>query len=99
VAKPFKNPFEAVGFYVVVIIFILFTLFPLLWVMRLSMDDADSMAKNPGTVVPEKVILDDPKDKRQPVVAAFVRDHLQDTFTLDSTAQPATVLIPKFATI
>lgn len=63
-AKQFKNPYEAVGFYVVVIIFIVFTLFPLLWVMRLSIDDADAMAKNPGTVVPEKVILDDPKDKK-----------------------------------
>jgi ABC-type glycerol-3-phosphate transport system permease component len=63
-AKQFKNPYEAVGFYVVVIIFIVFTLFPLLWVMRLSIDDADAMAKNPGTVVPKKVILDDPKDRR-----------------------------------
>jgi multiple sugar transport system permease protein len=62
--KPFKSPLHAIGFYAVVVLFIGITLFPLLWVLRLSIDDPEAMSKNPGTIVPSEVVLDDPKDKK-----------------------------------
>jgi multiple sugar transport system permease protein len=64
--KTFKTPWHAVGFYAVVVIFIAITLFPLLWVLRLSLVDAEALAKSPGSVLPKsgEVIFDDPKDDK-----------------------------------
>jgi multiple sugar transport system permease protein len=59
----FKSPLHSIGFYVVVVAFIIITLFPLWWVLRLSIVDADELAANPGAVGVPEVILDDPKDK------------------------------------
>jgi multiple sugar transport system permease protein len=64
--KPFKSPLHALGFYVVVIVFIAITIFPLLLVLRMSLVDADVLAKDPGSVLPKtgEVVLDDPNDDK-----------------------------------
>jgi len=62
--KPFKSPWHAIGFYLVVVGFAAITLFPLVLVFRLSIDDPNEMTKSPGSVVPANVVLDDPKDKK-----------------------------------
>jgi multiple sugar transport system permease protein len=59
----FKTPLHALGFYVVVAAFIIITLFPLWWVLRLSVVDADELAKSPGAFGVPKVVFDDPASK------------------------------------
>jgi multiple sugar transport system permease protein len=66
IRRPFRSPLHAVGFYVVVIVFIAITLFPLLWILRMSLVDAEVLAKNPGSILPRsgEVVFDDPKDDK-----------------------------------
>jgi multiple sugar transport system permease protein len=61
--KGFKSPLHAVGFYVVVAAFVVITLFPLWWVLRLSVVDAEELAVSPGAVGIPEVLFDDPKSK------------------------------------
>jgi multiple sugar transport system permease protein len=64
--RGFKSPLHAVGFYAVVAVFIAMTLFPLMWVLRLSLVDSDVMAKSPGSLLPKsgEIVFDDPKDDK-----------------------------------
>jgi multiple sugar transport system permease protein len=64
--KGFKSPLHAIGFYLVVVVFIVITLFPLLWVLRLSLVDAEVLTESPGSVLPkpDEVVFDDPKDDK-----------------------------------
>lgn len=64
--RKFKSPLHAVGFYVVVVLFIAVTLFPLLWVLRLSLVDSEVLTKSPGSLLPKsgEIIFDDPKDDK-----------------------------------
>jgi multiple sugar transport system permease protein len=64
--KGFKTPLHAIGFYLVVIGFIAITLFPLTWVLRVSLVDSEVLTKSPGAIFPAPgdVVLDDPKDKK-----------------------------------
>jgi multiple sugar transport system permease protein len=66
VRRKFKSPLHAVGFYVVVVLFIAVTLFPLLWVLRLSLVDSEVLTKSPGSLLPKsgEIIFDDPKDDK-----------------------------------
>jgi multiple sugar transport system permease protein len=64
--RGFKSPLHAAGFYAVVILFIAITLFPLVWVLRLSLVDPEVLAASPGSVLPKsgEVVFDDPKDDK-----------------------------------
>jgi trehalose/maltose transport system permease protein len=64
--KGFKTPWHAIGFYLVVVAFIAITLFPLIWVLRVSVVDSEVLTKSPGAIFPAPgdVVLDDPKDKK-----------------------------------
>jgi multiple sugar transport system permease protein len=64
--RKFKSPLHAVGFYVVVILFIGVTLFPLVWAFRLSLVDAEVLSERPGALLPKsgEVVFDDPKDDK-----------------------------------
>jgi multiple sugar transport system permease protein len=66
VRRKFKSPLHAVGFYVVVVVFIAVTLFPLFWVLRLSLVDSEVLTKSPGSLLPKsgEIIFDDPKDNK-----------------------------------
>jgi multiple sugar transport system permease protein len=64
--KGFKSPLHAIGFYLVVVVFIVITLFPLMWVLRLSLVDAEVLTESPGSILPkpDEVVFDDPKDDK-----------------------------------
>jgi trehalose/maltose transport system permease protein len=62
--KGFKTPLHAVGFYAVVAAFVIITLFPLWWVLRLSVVDAEAIARSPGSFGVPDVVFDDPKDDK-----------------------------------
>jgi multiple sugar transport system permease protein len=64
--KGFKSPLHAIGFYLVVVVFIVITLFPLMWVFRLSLVDAEVLTESPGSILPkpDEVVFDDPKDDK-----------------------------------
>src|SRR5918998_1501216 len=53
--KPFKNPLTALGFYVVAILFAFATLFPLLWVLKMSLVSDTELFASPPTWWPESV--------------------------------------------
>ncbi|CAN5575918.1 carbohydrate ABC transporter permease [soil metagenome] len=55
--KGFKNPFTAIGFYVVVIAFAFLTLFPLLWVLKMSLVSDAELFASPPTWWPASVTL------------------------------------------
>jgi multiple sugar transport system permease protein len=55
--KPFKNPLTALGFYVVVAAFAFMTLFPLLWVLKMSVVSDAELFAVPPTWWPESVSL------------------------------------------
>jgi multiple sugar transport system permease protein len=56
--KGFKNPFTAIGFYVVVIGFAFLTLFPLLWVLKMSLVSDSELFAVPPTWWPESVTFE-----------------------------------------
>jgi multiple sugar transport system permease protein len=64
--RGFKTPLHAAGFYLVVAIFIVITLFPLLWVLRLSLAGSELLAERPGSILPRRgeIVFDDPKDDK-----------------------------------
>jgi ABC-type glycerol-3-phosphate transport system permease component len=53
--KPFKSPLHAIGFYVAVILFALVTLFPLLWVLKMSLISSKELFASPPTILPETI--------------------------------------------
>jgi multiple sugar transport system permease protein len=53
--KPFKNPLTALGFYVVVLLFAFLTLFPLLWVLKMSLVSDTELFASPPTWWPQSV--------------------------------------------
>lgn len=53
--KPFKSPLHAIGFYVTVILFALITLFPLLWVLKMSLVSSKELFASPPTILPETI--------------------------------------------
>ena len=55
--KPFKSPLSAVGFYVVVILFAFVTLFPLLWILKMSLESSTELFAIPPTWWPHSVSL------------------------------------------
>jgi multiple sugar transport system permease protein len=55
--KPFKNPLTAIGFYVVAILFAFVTLFPLLWVLKMSLVSDTELFAVPPTWWPESVTM------------------------------------------
>jgi multiple sugar transport system permease protein len=64
--RRFKSLWHAIGFYVVVVLFILITLFPLLWVLRLSLAGSELLAERPGSILPRRgeIVFDDPKNEK-----------------------------------
>jgi multiple sugar transport system permease protein len=56
--KGFKNPFSALGFYVVVVLFAFLTLFPLLWVLKMSLISETELFRSPPTFMPQSVSLE-----------------------------------------
>jgi multiple sugar transport system permease protein len=80
--RGFKSPLHALGFYVVVAVFIVITLFPLLWVLRLSLAGSELLAERPGSVLPTsgEIVFDDPKDdKDNPWLTASYETIFKDT--------------------
>lgn len=55
--KKFANPFTAVGFYVVVLLFAFATMFPLLWVLKMSLVNNTELFASPPTWWPHSVSL------------------------------------------
>ncbi len=55
--KGFKTPAHAIGFYTVVLIFAFLTLFPLLWVLKMSLVSDTELFASPPTFWPESVTL------------------------------------------
>jgi multiple sugar transport system permease protein len=53
--KPFKTPLHAIGFYVTVLLFAFVTLFPLLWVLKMSLISSSELFKSPPTILPESI--------------------------------------------
>jgi multiple sugar transport system permease protein len=53
--KPFTSPLHAIGFYFTVILFALITLFPLLWVLKMSLISSAELFKSPPTILPESI--------------------------------------------
>ena len=53
--KGFKTPAHAIGFYAVVLIFAFLTLFPLLWVLKMSLVSDTELFASPPTFWPESV--------------------------------------------
>jgi multiple sugar transport system permease protein len=53
--KPFKSPLHAIGFYVTVILFAFITLFPLLWVLKMSLISSGELFRSPPTILPESI--------------------------------------------
>jgi ABC-type glycerol-3-phosphate transport system permease component len=80
--RGFKSPLHAAGFYLVVAIFIVITLFPLVWVLRLSLAGSELLAEKPGSILPKsgEIIFDDPKDdKDNPWLTASYETIFNDT--------------------
>ncbi|MFN2491000.1 MAG: carbohydrate ABC transporter permease [Actinomycetota bacterium] len=57
-AKGFRNPFTAIGFYLVVLGFVFVTLFPLLWVLKMSLVSSGELFASPPTLWPRSVNLE-----------------------------------------
>lgn len=55
--KSFTNPLTAIGFYVVVLLFAFVTLFPLLWVLKMSLVSDTELFASPPTLWPRSVSL------------------------------------------
>jgi multiple sugar transport system permease protein len=53
--KPFTSPLHAIGFYVTVVLFALVTLFPLLWVLKMSLISSSELFRSPPTLLPESI--------------------------------------------
>jgi multiple sugar transport system permease protein len=65
--KKFKSPLHALGFFVVVVVFVVLTLLPLAWVLRVSLESTPAaLPESPGTLVPKDVNL---KEKSPDAVA------------------------------
>ncbi len=55
--KPFKNPLTAIGFYLAALAFAFITLFPLLWVLKMSLISDAELFKVPPSFLPESVSM------------------------------------------
>jgi multiple sugar transport system permease protein len=55
--KPFKSPLHAIGFYVFVLLFAFITVFPLLWVLRMSLVSDAELFASPPSLIPESISL------------------------------------------
>ncbi len=53
--KPFTSPLHAIGFYVTVVLFAFVTLFPLLWVLKMSLISSSELFASPPTLLPESI--------------------------------------------
>ena len=53
--KPFTSPLHAAGFYVTVVLFAFITLFPLLWVLKMSLISSTELFASPPTILPESI--------------------------------------------
>ena len=53
--KPFTSPLHAIGFYVTVVLFAFVTLFPLLWILKMSLISSSELFASPPTLLPESV--------------------------------------------
>ena len=53
--KPFTSPLHAIGFYVTVVLFAFVTLFPLLWVLKMSLISSSELFRSPPTLLPESI--------------------------------------------
>lgn len=69
--KPFKSPLHAVGFYVTVILFAFITLFPLLWVLKMSLISSKELFASPPTILPETITLKSLTAGKCPLWAGF----------------------------
>ncbi len=55
IKKPFTSPLHAIGFYITVVLFAFVTLFPLLWVLKMSLISSSELFASPPTLLPESV--------------------------------------------
>ncbi|CAN5584391.1 MAG: carbohydrate ABC transporter permease [Actinomycetota bacterium] len=53
--KPFTSPLHAIGFYLTVVLFAFVTLFPLLWVLKMSLISSSELFASPPTLLPESI--------------------------------------------
>ncbi len=51
----FSSPLTAIAFYLGILVFVLITLFPLLWVFKMSIVTSDELFRSPPTILPQDI--------------------------------------------
>ena len=54
----FRSTWAAVAFYAGMLVFVVLTLFPLVWVFKMSIVTQNELFQTPPTILPQKIITD-----------------------------------------